>query len=311
MGAFHVTPHSSIMIDVTLNNFEAEVIAASAHTPVLVDFWANWCAPCTTLGPILEKLETAYAGRFILAKIDNDSQTQLASAFGVRSLPTCILLIHGRPVDGFTGLLPESQIREFLDKHLPSVAEVEAQEDSDAAQVALDEGNIEAALEKMAAAVAADPDNDAIRFNFLRLLLQQGTNHQAQAQTVLQAAAARIEQHQGLKAIALWLQAIATASPAHAAALQQRVAQNKRDFAAWHQLALHAVARGAWTEALDTLLEILMRDKDWSDALARKDYILILTLMEPPAAHVEPGIIPPQDPTVVTYRRRLSSVVLS
>ncbi|MGA1060596.1 MAG: thioredoxin, partial [Burkholderiaceae bacterium] len=97
------------MIDVTIQNFEAEVIQASTETPVLVDFWAAWCGPCRTLGPILEKLETEYAGRFKLVKVDADTEQQLAGAFGIQSLPTCVLLKNGQPVDGFMGALPPQQ----------------------------------------------------------------------------------------------------------------------------------------------------------------------------------------------------------
>jgi putative thioredoxin len=91
------------MIDVTVETFEAEVIAASMTTPVLVDFWAPWCGPCKTLGPLLEKMEEAYGGRFKLVKIDSDQEQQLAAAFGIRSIPTCVLLKNGQPVDGFMG----------------------------------------------------------------------------------------------------------------------------------------------------------------------------------------------------------------
>ena len=104
------------MIDVTIENFESEVIAASMEIPVLVDFWAPWCGPCKVIGPLLEKLETDYAGRFKLVKIDSDQEQQLAGAFGIRSIPTCILLKGGQPVDGFMGALPEGKIKEFLDK---------------------------------------------------------------------------------------------------------------------------------------------------------------------------------------------------
>src|SRR3954471_2673222 len=128
------------MIDVTLENFESEVIAASMTQPVLVDFWASWCGPCKVIGPILEKLETEYAGRFKLVKIDSDQEQQLAGAFGVRSIPTCILLINGQPVDGFMGAVPEGQLREFLDKNLqpapPEAEEEVADEPADDADPA-------------------------------------------------------------------------------------------------------------------------------------------------------------------------------
>ena len=102
------------MIDITLENFEAEVVTASMQTPVLVDFWAPWCGPCQSLGPVLEKLETEYAGRFTLAKIDSDQQQQLAAMFGVRSIPTCVLMVGGLPVDGFIVSQTQDQVCNFL-----------------------------------------------------------------------------------------------------------------------------------------------------------------------------------------------------
>ena len=128
------------MINVTVANFEAEVIEASMHTPVLVDFWATWCGPCKVIGPILEKVEAEYGGRFKLVKIDSDQEQQLAAAFGIRSIPTCVLMVNGQPVDGFMGAVPEGQIKAFLDKHLPSEDELAALAEADEAQQMLADG---------------------------------------------------------------------------------------------------------------------------------------------------------------------------
>src|ERR687898_12499 len=159
------------MIDVTIENFEAEVIAASMTQPVLVDFWAPWCGPCKVIGPLLEKLEGEYAGRFKLVKIDSDQEQQLAGAFGIRSIPTCILLMNGQPVDGFMGALPEGKIREFLDKHVPPAGETEEEE-----PVEEPEGDTDPAaqLEKLQHAVATDPANDDARFEYVKALLLAG-----------------------------------------------------------------------------------------------------------------------------------------
>jgi len=302
------------MIDVTIENFEAEVIAASMEVPVLVDFWAPWCGPCKSLGPVLEKLETEYDGRFKLAKIDSDQEQQLAAAFGVRSIPTCVLLINGQPVDGFTGALPEGQIKAFLDKHLPEGEMPEAEEAEPNAQDALAQGDLEGALEKMQQAVQAAPDNDDARFDLVKLLLEMGQDDDAKvafAPVIAKAVGVR-----RLDSLKRWMaardaQAEVADPDARAAELQAAIATNKRDFDSRFALAQLLMAFGQWTAAMDELLEILMRDKTWKEELARKTFIAILDVIDPPKPKVAEGQVPPEDPTVATYRRRLSSVVLS
>ena len=297
------------MIDVTIENFESEVIAASMTQPVLVDFWAPWCGPCKVIGPLLEKLEGEYAGRFKLVKIDSDQEQQLAGAFGIRSIPTCILLMNGQPVDGFMGALPEGKIREFLDKHVPPAGEQAARKRrSRRKSRSLDAG---AQLEKLQHAVATDPANDDARFDYVKALLLAGRSDDAKV--AFAPVIAKAGQVRRFDSLQRWMDALdfAEARRTPAADLDQRIAANKRDFDARFAKARLLMAQQRWTEAMDELLEILMRDKAWNEDLARKTYIAILDVIEPPKPKVAEGQIPPDDPTVATYRRRLSSVVLS
>jgi putative thioredoxin len=305
---------SPAMINVTAANFETEVIEASMTTFVLVDFWAPWCGPCKVIGPLLEKIETAYAGRFKLVKIDSDEEQQLSQAFGIRSIPTCVLLKNGQPVDGFMGALPEGQIKEFLDKHLPAAEEVEAAEEEADAMDALAEGDVEGALAKLQLAVETDGNNDDARFDLVKLLLQLERDDEAKvafAPVIAKSLAVR-----RLDSLNRWMRArdaqdMVVDPEARAADLQAAIAANKRDFEARFNLAQMLWAHNQFVPAMDELLEILMRDKSWNEELARKTYIAILDVIDPPKPKVAEGQVPPEDPTVATYRRRLSSVVLS
>jgi putative thioredoxin len=306
------------MIDITLENFQTELIDGSMTTPVLLDIWAEWCGPCKQLGPVLEKLEVEYGGRFTLAKLDADKvpqiSQQLSQMFGVRSIPFCVMFKGGQPVDGFVGAIPPDQVRAFLDKHVPGEDELEAAEHEEAAQDALAEGDTEGALEKLQHAVATDPANDDARFDYVKLLLQQGRVDDAKV--AFAPVIAKVPAVRRFEALQRWMDAIDFAAPASGPApsmadAEARIAANKRDFDARFDRARLLMSEQRWTEAMDELLDILMRDKGWNEELARKTYIAILEIIEPPRPKVADGQIPPDDPTVATYRRRLSSVVLS
>jgi putative thioredoxin len=295
------------MIDITIENFEQEVVAASMSQPVLVDFWAPWCGPCKAIGPILEKLEGEYGGAFKLAKINSDDEQQLAGAFGVRSIPTIVLMKNGQPVDGFMGALPEGKVREFLDKHVQALEE-EPEEEAFADEPQAQDPA--AQLEKLQHAVATDPANDDARFDYVKALLLAG--READARRAFEPMAAKAVAVRKIDALARWLDALGfAAGKPSSSEIDAKIAANKRDFQARFDRARLLIAQQQWTAAMDELLEILMRDKAWSEDLARKTYIAILEIIEPPKPKVADGVIPPDDPVVATYRRRLSSVVLS
>jgi putative thioredoxin len=312
------------MIDISLQNFEADLITSSMQQPVLLDIWAPWCGPCKTLGPLLEKLEVAYTGRFKLAKLNADEQGeisgQLSQMFGVRSIPFCVLFKDGQPVDGFVGALPEAEVRAFLDKHVPSVEEVAADEEVQEAQELLAEGDTESALERLQEAVAINPGNDNARYDYLRALLMAGRIDDARR--AYEPVAGKIVPDTRLTACGHWIAACEKAAHARAPEeLAAAIAADKRDFDARFELAQTHFAAQRFTQAMDDLLEIIMRDKAWNDELARRNYVAILELMSKPVATPKadapaapkgalevagPVTAVPADPVVDQYRRRLS-----
>ena len=275
---------------------------------------------------MLEKLETAYEGRFTLAKINADTEQQLAGAFGIKSLPTCILLMGGRPVDGFMGALPEGKVREFLDKHLPSEGELTAQADAQEAEHLMAEGDTDAALAKLQEALSLNPADDETRYNFVKLLIAVGDLEEAQA--ALTPKLTEIPLQLRFDALNYWLQALQFVSTDERGAwtfeqFDALIEKNKRDFDTRFAKARLLMAAGQMEQAMEELLEIIMRDKTWNNEAARKTYVSILELMTPPknkaddAAHGKTagGIEltgkaalqeDPQAELISRYRRKLS-----
>ena len=310
------------MSDITIQNFEADLVQASMQQPMLLDIWAPWCGPCRTLGPLLEKIEAAYGGRSKLAKLNSDDQPEIASqlsqAFGVRSIPFCVLFKDGQPVDGFVGAVPEAQIREFLDRHVPSAQALEAEEETAEAEALEAEGDLDAALAKLQQALATDPSNDTARNDCVKLLIETGAIAAARQTWLPVAAKALVDGR--IAALGLWLDACEKAPGARSPQqLAAAIETNRRDFDARYELAQGLLASGQFTEAMDALLEIVMRDKAWNGELARKTYVAILDLLTKPVPKPAAGeatkgaleltgrsAVAAGDPVIDQYRRKLS-----
>ncbi len=267
---------SAHVFDATADNFETEVLQKSLQTPVLVDFWAEWCGPCKTLGPILEKLAADYNGAFRLAKVDVDKEPQLAGAFQVRSIPTVFLVKDGQLVDGFPGALPEGQLREFLTHH---GVEPAAADEPEAAPEAAEPLDPHAEVVRLRHESDAAPDNAELKLDLALALLRTGAAQEAEQ--LLDALPANLATDDRAQRARSHLQFAAVLKDAPAAqVLEAAIAGNPDDLRARHLFGTLRLVEGDAEAGLEQFLEMLRRDRNYEDGLPRKALIDAFRVVE-------------------------------
>jgi putative thioredoxin len=284
---------SPAVFDATQANFENDVINASFDQPVLVDFWATWCEPCKTLGPLIEKVVAEYSGTVRLAKVDCDKEQQLAAMFGVRSIPTVVLVREGQLVDGFTGALPEAQLREFLARHVQPGEAVPIDEAFEAAPMVAE--TPEQTIARIQQAIALEPDKPDLKLDLALAQMRVGNVGSARAELdALPANLASDDRARRLRGQLELADALEGAPPA--AELAQRVAKDPADLAARDMLGLRLLIDGDPAGGLEHLLGVLKADRNWNEGQAKKHLVTAFNVLD-------------DAELVGTYRRRMSSLL--
>ena len=292
-------PQAAAIRDVTEKTFMAEVIDASREVPVIVDFWAPWCGPCKTLGPMLEAAVTATKGRVRMVKVNVDENQMIAGQLRIQSIPTVYAFWQGQPVDGFQGALPQSEVKTFVDR----VAALAGQDGGlaealEAAETMLAEGAAVDAAETFAAILGEDPENAVAYGGLVRSYLALGELDRAQA--FADAAPAKIARAKEIEAARAQIELARQAAKAGPEAdLRRAVEADPDDHQARFDLALALHANGRVDEAVDELLDLFRRDREWNDGAARTQLFTIFEALKP------------QDPIVLKGRRRLSSMIFT
>ena len=280
------------VFDATTETFEAEVLQKSLQTPVLVDFWATWCGPCKTLGPILEKLAGEYNGAFRLAKVDVDKEQEIAAAFQIRSVPTVFLVKGGQIVDGFPGAVPEGQLREFLKQHGVEPGQA-ANEEPAVEEVAPADPHAQVvALRK---AMETEPDKAELKLDLALALLKTGAATEAEA--LLDALPANLAtDDRAVRARSRLSFAVLLKDAPPAEVLEAAIASNPDDLRARHLLGAQWLLGGKESAALEQFLEMLRRDRGYEDGLPKKALIDAFRVVE-------------DESLVGQYRRKMSSLL--
>ena len=260
--------------------FERDVLQASEKVPVLVDFWAPWCAPCRVLKPILEKLVGEYQGRFLLAKVNSDEHPQLSAQFGVRGIPNVKAFVDGKLADEFTGALPESGVRAFIDRLIPTPAEKLRR----TARALVAQGDFDEAERHLRSAVELEPANHAVRLDLVELLLAKNSHAEADEMIAPIPERERDERADKLYSVlAFWKKSQQLPSIAE---LQAKLAANPDDLASLLALGERLVADGRYEPALAALLDVVRRDRGALRTSARKLMVEVFSLAEDQAGLV-------------------------
>ncbi|WP_296595345.1 co-chaperone YbbN [Phenylobacterium sp.] len=289
-------PAGDLIKDATDASFMADVVEASKTQPVIVDFWATWCGPCRQLGPALEKAVTAAKGAVKLVKVDIDRNPAYAGQLRVQSIPAVFAFVDGRPVDGFMGALPDSQVKQFVDRLAKQGAGVSPVDELLAmAKESLELGDAGGAAQAYAQALQMDPANVKAIGGMARVLQQAGDLDQAREVLALAPPDAKDPDIDAVRAAL----ALADEAPSETAEFEARIAKDADDHEARLEFAKALAAAGRMDEAVDQLIESIRRDRDWNDQAARKQ---LLTIFEAAG---------PMSDVAKTGRRKLSSILFS
>jgi len=295
-GAGATSPHIK---DSSLETFAVDVLEASREVPVIVDFWAPWCEPCKQLGPALEKVVTAAKGAVKLVKVNIDENQEIARQLRIQSIPTVYAFKNGQPVDGFTGAIPESQLRAFVEQLSGGHGGHDhAEEVLTAAEEAFNAGDVGMAAQAYAHVLQDEPGHPKAVAGLARCYLKSGNLERAK--TTLQLVRPDGAGDEAIRAVEAELKLREQAAQAgDTAPLRARLDADPNDHQARYDLALALDGKGEREAALDELLDIVRRDRKWNDDAARKHLVTLFEAMGP------------TDPRTIAARRKLSSILFS